>query len=117
MRTHTALLGLAALYGDVSAAVKTNSGNAASATFGAYFANWAQYHADPYKHVASDLAPIAGRTDDLYFGFVYFCPPAGTSPMPYWAVTPYGRYLHTYGCCSLVAAVGHPDCAATVCSG
>jgi len=26
----------------------------------------------------------------VYFGFVYFCPPAGTSPMPYWASAPYG---------------------------
>jgi len=57
---------------------------------GAYFANWAQYHQAPYKHTAEDVAPIAGRTDHVYFGFVYFCPPAGTSPMPYWASAPYG---------------------------
>jgi len=57
---------------------------------GAYFANWAQYHKAPYTHKAEDLAPIAPRTDFLYFGFAYFCPPAGTSPMPYWATDPFG---------------------------
>lgn len=57
---------------------------------GGYFANWAQYHKAPYKHTADNVAPIAGRTDHIYFGFVYFCPPAGTSPMPYWAQSPYG---------------------------
>jgi len=57
---------------------------------GAYFANWAQYRAAPYKHTAADVAPIAPRTDLVYFGFAYFCPPAGTSPMPYWASAPYG---------------------------
>lgn len=57
---------------------------------GAYFANWAQYHAAPYTHKAEDLAPIASKTDHVYFGFLYFCPPAGTSPMPYWASAPYG---------------------------
>jgi hypothetical protein len=63
---------------------------AAGSTFGAYFANWAQYHQPPYHHVADDVEPIAGRTDEILFSFVYFCPPAGTSPMPYWAVSPYG---------------------------
>jgi len=57
---------------------------------GAYFANWAQYRQAPYKHTAADVAPIAPRTDYVYFGFAYFCPPAGTSPMPYWASAPYG---------------------------
>jgi len=57
---------------------------------GAYFANWAQYHTGPYKHTAKDLAPIAPRTDFVYFGFAYFCPPSGTAEMPYWAVAPFG---------------------------
>merc|ERR1712134_220914 len=48
------------------------------------------YRAAPYKHTAADVAPIAPRTDYVYFGFAYFCPPAGTSPMPYWASAPYG---------------------------
>lgn len=56
---------------------------------GAYFANWAQYHQAPYKHTAADIAPIAGKTDHVYFGFLYFCPPAG-SPLPYWAQAPFG---------------------------
>jgi chitinase len=63
----------------------------ASVEFGAYFANWAQYHQPPYKHVASDLAPIVGRVDEMLYSFAYFCPPAGTSPMPYWAKAPYGN--------------------------
>ena len=49
-------------------------------TFGAYFANWAQYHPAPYKHTASNVGPIAGRLDFVYYGFVYFCPPSGTPP-------------------------------------
>lgn len=57
---------------------------------GAYFANWAQYHKAPYTHKAEDLAPIAPRTDFIYFGFAYFCPSADTSPMPYWASAPFG---------------------------
>lgn len=57
---------------------------------GAYFANWAQYHTAPYTHKAADLAPIAPRTDFVYFGFAYFCPPSGTADMPYWAVAPFG---------------------------
>jgi len=28
--------------------------------------------------------------DQIYYSFIYFCPPAGTNPMPYWAVAPYG---------------------------
>lgn len=59
-------------------------------SMGAYFANWAQYHPAPYTHKAADLAPIAPKTDYMYFGFVYFCPPAGSSPVPYWATDPYG---------------------------
>jgi len=62
-----------------------------SMTFGAYFANWAQYHTKPYTHTPEDLAPIAGKVDAFYYGFIYFCPPAGTNPMPYWAVAPYGQ--------------------------
>merc|ERR1719329_1446310 len=57
---------------------------------GAYFANWAQYHTAPYTHTAEDLAPIAPRTDFVYFGFAYFCPPSDTAQVPYWAVAPFG---------------------------
>jgi len=60
-------------------------------TFGAYFANWAQYHAGQYKYTADKLSPIAGKVDDILYSFIYFCPPAGTSPMPYWAKAPYGH--------------------------
>ena len=66
------------------------AGAAHSGILGAYFANWAQYHKAPYKHVASDLAELKGTVDHVYFSFVYFCPPAGTSPMPYWGSSPYG---------------------------
>jgi len=62
-----------------------------AATFGAYFANWAQYHAGQYKYTADKVQPIAGKLDDILYSFIYFCPPAGTSPMPYWAKAPYGH--------------------------
>jgi chitinase len=62
-----------------------------AATFGAYFANWAQYHAGEYKYTADKVRPIAGKLDDILYSFIYFCPPAGTSPMPYWAKAPYGH--------------------------
>jgi len=60
-------------------------------TFGAYFANWAQYHAGQYKYTADKLSDIADKVDDVLYSFIYFCPPAGTSPMPYWAKAPYGH--------------------------
>mmetsp|Transcript_37102 Transcript_37102/g.72879 ORF Transcript_37102/g.72879 Transcript_37102/m.72879 type:complete len:526 (+) Transcript_37102:42-1619(+) len=74
------------------ASAEQDSVNATTASplFGAYFANWAQYHKAPYTHTPASLAPIIGRTDRLNYGFVYFCPPAGTSPMPYWSVAPFG---------------------------
>jgi len=62
-----------------------------AATFGAYFANWAQYHAKPYSYTADKLRPIASKIDDVLYSFIYFCPPAGTNPMPYWAKAPYGH--------------------------
>merc|ERR1719464_588075 len=62
-----------------------------AATFGAYFANWAQYHAGQYKYTADKVQPVAGLLDDILYSFIYFCPPAGTSPMPYWAKAPYGN--------------------------
>jgi len=58
--------------------------------FGAYYANWAQYRAAPYKHTARDVAGLQGIADHIYFGFVYFCPPSGTTTMPYWGQSPYG---------------------------
>jgi chitinase len=66
-------------------------GVAQGATLGAYFVNWAQYRASPYTYTASNLQPIIKRIDQIYYGFIYFCPPAGTNPMPYWAVPPYGN--------------------------
>ena len=44
----------------------------------------------PYKWSPSDLSPIAKRMDIALYSFIYFCPPAGTNPMPYWAKAPYG---------------------------
>lgn len=64
--------------------------NNASMVLGAYFANWAQYHTSPYTHTPADLAPIVSSVSHIYYSFIYFCPPAGTSPMPYWAVAPFG---------------------------
>ena len=64
--------------------------NNASMVLGAYFANWAQYHTSPYTHTPADLAPIVSDVNHIYYSFIYFCPPAGTSPMPYWAVAPFG---------------------------
>lgn len=55
-----------------------------------YFANWAKYHQPPYAYEAADLAAIVPRLDEVNYAFIYFCPPPGTSPMPYWAVPPYG---------------------------
>jgi len=66
------------------------SATASTMLFGAYFANWAQYHPAPYTHTPTMLSPIAGSTNHFYYGFAYFCPPAGTSPMPYWATAPFG---------------------------
>jgi len=56
---------------------------------GAYFANWAQYRQGDYKHTAGDVGGLSGIADHIYFGFVYFCPPAGVE-MPYWGKAPYG---------------------------
>jgi len=79
MRTLAALL-----------AVESVLGAEAGSVLGAYFANWAQYHKAPYKHTASDLQGLVGTVDHIYYSFAYFCPPAGTSPMPYWGKSPYG---------------------------
>lgn len=61
-----------------------------SQVFSAYVTDWAHYRTGAYKWSASDYAAIAPRTNIALFSFIYFCPPAGTSPMPYWAVAPYG---------------------------
>jgi len=60
-------------------------------TLGAYFVNWAHYRASPYTYTASTLQNIIKRIDQVYYSFIYFCPPAGTNPLPYWAVAPYGN--------------------------
>ena len=56
----------------------------------AYFANWALYHAGDYAYTADKLAPISQKLGNLNYAFMYFCPPPGTNPMPYWAQPPYG---------------------------
>ena len=40
--------------------------------FGAYFANWAQYHSSPYSYVPSDLAPLVPSLDRIFYSFAYF---------------------------------------------
>jgi chitinase len=67
------------------------SADPAPMQFGAYYANWAQYRIKPYTFPASALTDLAPMLDRLMYGFVYFCPPAGTDPMPYWAVDPFGN--------------------------
>lgn len=52
--------------------------------------DWAQYRPAPYTYSASNLAPIVNILQEIVLSFVYFCPPPGTNPMPYWAVPPYG---------------------------
>jgi chitinase len=39
---------------------------------GAYFANWAQYHAAPYTYTPDKLQPIIGEIDQLMYAFLYF---------------------------------------------
>jgi chitinase len=59
--------------------------------FGAYYVNWAQYRKPPYHYDSSSVAELVPVTTRFMFSFVYFCPPADTSPMPYWAVKPFGN--------------------------
>ena len=40
--------------------------------FGAYFANWAQYHQPPYTYTPDKLQPIANSLDQLMYAFLYF---------------------------------------------
>jgi GH18 family chitinase len=63
---------------------------ASKTMFSTYFANWAQYHSGDYSYAATDLAPIASRLSEINYAFIYFCPPPGTNPMPYWSIPPYG---------------------------
>jgi GH18 family chitinase len=58
-------------------------------------ANWARYHASPYTYTVDQLAPVAGKLQEVSYSFLYFCPPPNTSPMPYWAVAPYGNCDNT----------------------
>lgn len=57
---------------------------------GSYTVNWAHWRPAPYTWSAEDFSPIASRVNQVTYSFVYFCPPPGTSPMPYWAQAPYG---------------------------
>jgi len=82
MRAFAALVVLSAVAG----AVEQQSHDG---VFGAYFANWAQYRKAPFKHTAADVGGLKGIADQIYYGFVYFCPPAGVT-MPYWGKAPYG---------------------------
>jgi len=59
--------------------------------FASYVVDWAHYRKEPYKWSPADFAPIAKRTDIALYSFIYFCPPAGTNPMPYWSKSPYGQ--------------------------
>lgn len=63
---------------------------AAAFSVGSYLPDYAHYRAPPYAFGAGDLAPIVPRLDDVALFVYYFCPPPGTTPMPYWAVAPYG---------------------------
>jgi len=62
-----------------------------SSTLGVYFANWAHYRQAPYTFTPTDLVPIINKIDNIFYFCYYFCPPPGTSPMPYWAIPPYGN--------------------------
>jgi chitinase len=66
------------------------SSSAASPAFSTYFANWAIYHQNNFSYAASDLSPIVKKLSSIMYSFLYFCPPPGTSPMPYWSQPPYG---------------------------
>ena len=59
-------------------------------TLATYFVDWAQYRPPPYTFSATNLAPIIPALQEIVISFVYFCPPPGTNPMPYWALPPYG---------------------------
>jgi len=71
--------------------VETSSSAAAPPLFGTYFANWAQYRTAGYAYVAKDLGGIVQNISAVNYMAMYFCPPAGYSPMPYWALPPYGN--------------------------
>ena len=62
----------------------------ASPAFSTYFANWAIYHQSNFSYAASDLSSIVNKLDTIMYSFLYFCPPPGTNPMPYWSQPPYG---------------------------
>ena len=62
----------------------------AAPTLGVYYSDWTKYHLPPYNYDASDLAPLAPRLQEISYAFMYFCPPPGTNPLPYWAQPPYG---------------------------
>lgn len=63
---------------------------ASRGSLGGYAPNWSQYRSSPYTFSVQDIAPLAPVLDNIIWSFVYFCPPPGTNPMPYWAVAPYG---------------------------
>ena len=46
--------------------------NSTKRMMGAYFANWAQYHAKPYTYTPENLAPVIGKVDQLMYAFLYF---------------------------------------------
>ena len=64
--------------------------SSSSLAVGAYLPDYAHYRPSPYTFSASSLAPIAPRLSTIELFVYYFCPPPGTSPMPYWSVPPYG---------------------------
>ena len=62
----------------------------ATVNFSTYFANWALYHLPPYGYEMNDLSPLVSSLSEVNYAFMYFCPPPGTDPLPYWAKAPYG---------------------------
>eukprot|EP00618_Florenciella_parvula_P001394 CAMPEP_0119521112 /NCGR_PEP_ID=MMETSP1344-20130328/36919_1 /TAXON_ID=236787 /ORGANISM="Florenciella parvula, Strain CCMP2471" /LENGTH=533 /DNA_ID=CAMNT_0007559059 /DNA_START=6 /DNA_END=1607 /DNA_ORIENTATION=+ len=57
--------------------------SAADPLFAGYFANWAQYHTDPYTFTAADMSGAAGLVDRIFYSFAYFCP-ATDDGSAYW---------------------------------
>ena len=44
----------------------------------------------PYSYTADNLQPLASHLQEINYAFLYFCPPPGTNPLPYWAQPPFG---------------------------